>query len=788
MISTDLKIAFRNIARNRVVSVISILGLGIGLGCIILLVALILHETSFNSYIPGNRNVYRVLFGNSGVTAYPLAEKMKEEIPGVADYFRFYQVNSIGLRNSDGQLVNGKNFGFADPSIFRISGVKLLSGGAANTVTEVSISESAAKKYFNKISPLGEILTVKFQDGFSDLTICGIYKDFPSNSTLFPDFIAHIKLSDEVLKRFQSQLGTYGNETNSSLNWSNNEFLTYVVLEKNADKSAVSQKMDSYKEILKKESESNSKYLLQPVTDIYLKSSGTNAASFWRQGNPNELKYYEAISIIILAISVVNFVLLSRAIQSERIRELGTRKVLGASRLSILKQIILESNIISIISLIPAFFIIDYGISSIDETLNKTLSSEIFYNSQMWFILITVIVFTGTVSGILIGYRISGVPAIGHLSGKESLKKKNFRWNYSFLVFHFSIYFLLVVSVLTVSKQIKYSMTGLKGIHPENILITNMNTPELKRGYIALCEEMAKIPGVNKVSGASFMPPMGAFLPINLANADGEKVRFDGMIMGEGMTELLGIEIKEGTSFGQYRPTPIDVLFNETAAKKYNIKAGDNYRGFNVKGIVQDFNAHSLHSLIQPVVILQQNPEKMGLLVIKTDGKNDEKIIKRLKELYSNLAPDEIFETRYLTDEISDFYGNEKNQSKIIGSFSILAMMLSIMGLFGIALISISKRTKEIGIRKVNGATIGEILILLNADFLKWVMAAIVISVPASVWLMSKWLDRFAYKTQMSIWIFLFAGLSAILIAVLTTSWQSWRAATGNPVEALRYE
>jgi putative ABC transport system permease protein len=227
---------------------------------------------------------------------------------------------------------------------------------------------------------------------------------------------------------------------------------------------------------------------------------------------------------------------------------------------------------------------------------------------------------------------------------------------------------------------------------------------------------------------------------------------------------------------------------NESSAIKHNVKAGENFLAFKVRGIVKDFHAHSLHSLIQPMVILQQNPERMGLIAIKTSGINDAVIKDRLRQLYNQIAPDEIFEVSYLSDQVSNFYIRERNQAEIMGAFSFLATVLSMMGLFGIALISISKRTKEVGVRKVNGASVSEVLYLLNAGFIRWVLISIVISVPASVYIMSLWLERFAYRTGLSWWIFASASLSAVLIALITVSWQSLRAATRNPVEALRYE
>jgi putative ABC transport system permease protein len=426
----------------------------------------------------------------------------------------------------------------------------------------------------------------------------------------------------------------------------------------------------------------------------------------------------------------------------------------------------------------------------INNTLNKTLSAEIFTNPLMWLLLLLVVLFTGTLSGFLIGYKFSRVSPIILLSGKSSEYSRSGRWSYSFLIFHFAIYIILVVSVISVSKQIRYSLTGFKGIRTENILISYLTSPELKKSFPVICNEMKKIPGVQQAAGSSFIPPMDAMLPINLAVTEGGKLRFDGLIMGEGMTDLLGIEITDGSPFGMYQQTAApDVLINETCALEYKIKAGEKFLNvFTVRGIVKDFHAHSMRIKIQPLIILQQNPAKMALLAIKTDGKNDEAVKNRLRELYKEISPDELLEIRYLTDQVSDFYGNEQNQSKIIGAFSILATVLSIMGLFGIALLSIAKRTKEVGIRKVNGASISEVLYLLNKDFVKWVLVSILIAVPVSVYLMKEWLERFAYKTELNWWIFALGAISAVVIALLTVSWHSWRAATRNPVEALRYE
>jgi putative ABC transport system permease protein len=788
MLKSDLKAALRNILRNRLPSAISILGLGIGLGCIIILMALIIHEKSFDKFIPDNQNVYRILFGSTAQTHFPLAEAMAGEFPEVEDYFRYYRANSLQIKNNENVVVREPDFGFSDPSLFRVMGIKFISGGPAGSPGEVAISDESAIKYFGDLSPVGAVLNVKFADGLTGLSVSGVYKRFPSNSTLSPDFIADIKLADRVFRQFQKSLGDFGKQDRRSFEWGFKEFMSYVRLAPNTDPDALATKMEKYKELIKNESTDDIKFKLQPVSDIYLGSGEISTGFYLRRGNPEELKYYMAISVLILLISVANYILLSRAMVSDRTHELGTRKVFGASHGKIRRMIMSESNLIVLLSLIPASFIIDYGMTFINETLNKTMTNQVFLNPALWLLLIIVILLTGSLTGWLIGLNYSRIPALTLISGKASAEGRSNRWNYSFLVLHFTIFIMLVSGVIALSKQIRYTESGYTGIHPENVMVFQLNTDELRRSFTSICDEIEKIPGVEMTAGGSYIPPFGNYLPINLATQEGEKVRFDGLIMGEGMIELLGIEVVDGSSFGPYKQGPPEILFNESSARLHNVKAGERFLVFNVRGVVKDFHAHSLHTLIQPMAILQQNPERMGLIAIKTSGKNDEAVKKRMGELYAQISPDEIFEVSYLTDNIINFYGRERNHMRIVTAFSILATILSVMGLFGISLISISRRRKEIGIRKVNGATISEVLIMLNTDFIKWIIISIVIAVPSSLYLLNKWLERFAYRCELSWWIFAAAGLSAILVAILTVSWQSWRAATRNPVEALRYE
>ena len=320
-------------------------------------------------------------------------------------------------------------------------------------------------------------------------------------------------------------------------------------------------------------------------------------------------------------------------------------------------------------------------------------------------------------------------------------------------------------------------------------MICELNTPELSQKFDVIDNHVKQLPGVIRTAGSTFIPPYNWTLPVRLRNPENnEKNVFDGLIMGKGMAELLNIELIEGDYFGEYNENQHKFIFNESAALMYNLKVGEIFNGFPIHGIVKDFTAHTMHSSIKPMVIIQQHPDKMSLFAIKTTGETDEEIKVSITKLFKEISPDKIVSIYTLQEQINQFYVREQNQAKLISAFSILAIVLTIMGLFGMVLNTVSKKTKEIGIRKVNGAKISEILIMLNKDFVKWVALAYIIACPIAWYIMDKWLENFAYKTELSWWIFVLAGALALGIALLTVNLQSWRAATRNPVEALRYE
>ncbi|MCZ4693641.1 ABC transporter permease [Ancylomarina euxinus] len=783
--SINLKLSIRSILMNKVQSIISILGLGIGLGCVFLLSLLYIHENSFDNYIPKKENLYRVLQGSESLTSYPLGSTVQAEIPLVDNYFRYFQDSDVELKNAQNDLVKDKRFAYADTSLFACLGIRIIQGYASRSEREICISASTANRYFKKVNPINEILQVKINNQFLSLTVCGVYEDFPQNSRLYPNFICHLDLIIESIGRSQRHLEEYRRSSESFKDWDHFLFETYLLLNEKSEPENVLRHMQTYKNKTVNETRKEQDYDLQLVTDIYLQSSDLNERIETRKGNPTQLKYLLVISLFILLIAIVNYVFLTKAKMENRLKDFGVQKAMGASIKCILKQVLLESNMLSVISLLPATLVVILGFPFINETLECTLNVDVFMIWQSWLLLFLVVIVTGSISGIIIGLTITRRSSVDLIKGIKLNSSKRKGWTNSVLSIHFAIFIILVTGVLTIKKQLHYAQTSSKNIETENIIICELNSRELSKKHQSITNEIEKIPGVISTAGSLLIPPNMTNVSIGFMYENNE-VQFDGLLTGKGMLDLLKIEFIDGQDFNEYRKN--NIIFNESAAKKYNLKVGEVFNGFKVRGIVKDFNGHSFHSQVEPMVILQQHPQNMSLLAIKTTGLNNDEIRKKMAEFFKKISPDVIVNIYTLTDQVKQFYKKEQQQIQLISAFSLLAIVLSIMGLLGMVLNTISRKTKEIGIRKVNGAKTYQIITMLNKDFLKWVVFAFVVAFPIAWYVMDKWLANFAYKIELSWWIFALAGIIAMGIALLTVSIQSWRAATRNPVESLRYE
>ncbi len=384
----NFKLAFRSIKKNKLHSFICILGLGIGIGSIVLLSVLYLHDTSFNQFIPEHSKVYRVLRGDNSLVAYPLVEKVTADNPSVKDYIRFYQKENVNIKDTQNDIREEDHFAFADANIFNFWGVNLLEGNSARNSSEIAISKSIKDKYFGVEDAVGKVLKIKINEEFLALNICGVYQDFPSNSTINPEFVANIDLLTKDADSFNKKIGEYAKGGYDFKGWDEFKFESYVRLIPGADPNRITQFLQQYKSYTTNEKRQKLDFSLQSVDTIYLESENIENKSFSRVGNKKDLNYYLAIAAIILFIAIINYVLLTNAKVNKRLKELGAQKALGAYAKTLMGQIIIESNIVAALSLIPAIIILIVGIPFVNQVLDQSVDITVFYSIQTWLLLV----------------------------------------------------------------------------------------------------------------------------------------------------------------------------------------------------------------------------------------------------------------------------------------------------------------------------------------------------------------------------------------------------------------
>jgi putative ABC transport system permease protein len=372
------------------------------------------------------------------------------------------------------------------------------------------------------------------------------------------------------------------------------------------------------------------------------------------------------------------------------------------------------------------------------------------------------------------------------VSGK--IKSKRFGKG-TLVIIQFTIFIFLFSSTLIMEKQLSFLKNSNPGLDAKNVLVFRLDTKEAQKNFLAIKLSMEKNVHVVGIAGSGFTPPTQSFLQLTIDNENNEKLNEEALFIGEGLISLLKIPIIEGTDYSSEdnQPNSSSLIINQAAAKKYNISAGEYLGKFLIKAVVADFHAHSLHRDVRPLLLLHLNNEDVTELVIRTDG-NNLKVINDLNTFWKEISPSTFLEFDLLNDRITRFYLKEEKQTKSVMFFAFMAITLASMGLFGFVSLMLIQRTKEIGIRKINGARVTEVMTMLNIDLLKWVAIAFVIATPIAWYTMHRWLQSFAYKTEQSWWIFGLSGILALGLALSTVSWQSWKASPRTTVDAFRYE
>ncbi len=807
MIKNYFKIAFRSLLKNKAYTIINILGLTVGLACCILILLHVQDELSYDEFLEGKDNIYRVALER----VYPdhtsyyaiipsgFSEAFAEEIPGVEASTRLLGFpNFTNIVEYNEKVFEENYVFFADSNFFRIFEFELLQGDK-NTILKnpntVIVTQSAAQKYFGNENPVGK--TLEIND--NETAVVGVMQDVPDNSHIKFDF-----LSSSTNLGFIQQPNYTGFSSYTYIKLKSGTTAREVersipdVVEKYASGQIERELGISFSEY--KAAGNGYNYFLQPITDIHLHSNLQSEIK--PNGSIVYVYIFISIALLILIIACINFVNLATARSAERAREVGVRKVMGSDRSQLIRQFLAESVFISFISLVMAIGVIQIILPVFNILAGKELVIDLFGSALIGPSLLLFAIIVGLLAGIYPAFYISSMKPVEVLKGKFQSNSKG-RWlRNGLVVFQFAISIILISGTLVVDSQMDYIREKRLGFDKENVLVVenfnNLQQPE------SFKQQVKNIAAVRSVGATGTMPGDNFFGIQFRQPGDQDILTTKGLTVDDHFIETMGIKLLEGMSFAEGIDDSLHIILNESAVRALGIESPvgatlnstrnvNNEQvtiNFTVIGVAENFNFESLRTDITPLAILSSE-SALGFenfLTVRLAGPGFNETIEQIENLWAGMLPDRPFSYTFLDSDLEKMYESERVSAKIFAVFSVLAIIIACVGLFGLAAYTAYQRTKEIGVRKVLGASVPNIVLLLSKDFARLVGWAFLIAAPIAYLVMENWLQNFAFRIELGITIFLISGLIALLVALLTVSFQAISAAVTNPVNSLRSE
>ena len=778
------KIALRNIKRYSVHSILNLSGMAIGMACAILILFWVQDEWSYDRHYEHADDLYRVIekqnSPNGEVTLF--APTLSVVVPALkneySEIIRYSRIIHTPLTLKKGDEFIEETVVAVDKDFFKMFSIRFVRGDintAFNDSHNIVITEETAHKYFGNEDALGKTLPSR---GFL-VTVTGVVKPLPHNSHIRFDFL----ISTDFLVEPGARINDWEDRGRSH---------SYVELKKGTDSQLVDQKIQNFIKTHKKGSDAE--ILLQNIKKIHLYSSRKYIYDISGNGDITYVTILGLIAIFILLIACINFMNLSTAQSVLRAREIGVRKVAGANKQKIITQFLGESLLIVFVATVIAMILVELLLPGYNTLVGKLLDVD-YHRVGLYIGLITIVLFCSLLAGSYPAFYLSSLNPSDIIRGVINKDPGNANFRRVLVIFQFTLSIVLIVCTIIIGNQLKYMQNKKLGYNKDNIgyfmFPIRPGDPKLE----ALKKELCNNPDIVSVTKGNS--------PINLEATSGgytwagkkagDDVLFHRLDTDEDYAKTFQLELKDGRFFSSEFPTDnTAVVINEKAAEVMGLKnpVGEvltTPRGakLTIVGVLKDFHIQSLHYKIEPLIVKKGASNN---LFVKMKPDHIPATVESINKTFKSFNPGLPLDFHFLDDDFDNLYRTEQRMSKIFGYFSLLAIIISCLGLIGLSLFMTELRTKEIGIRKVNGAKSFEIFSLLSKEYIVWVLVSILIASPIAWFAMHRWLENFAYKTELSWWIFALTGLLALGIALLTVSWQSWKAATRNPVEALRYE
>lgn len=810
MFKNYITVAVRNLMRYKGYSLINIIGLAIGMACCILILAFVRDELSFNRFHTKADRIHWVLREtrsgddvriNSG-TSGPLAQTLENEFPEVEKAVRFWEQD---VRVRFGEKEFWRTVCLIEPDFFEVFDFPFVKGSAETAFTGTGpaiITETLAKQYFGDEDPIGKVLSLQDRTFGGELVVTGVLKDIPKNSTLRFGLFVTAPTSSEAKGIWSSWRTTQG--------WRPVE--TYVLLKKGADAKALEKKLASVMEQhMGAEIAKNNTYYLAPFSRVYLYLK-TDYGLDWF-GDIQRLYLVGTIAFFILLIACINFMSLSTARSANRAREVGLRKVIGAYRKQLIGQFLGESLIVSFVALIVSLGLVELVLPVFNEFVGKTLSVSVWTDLTMAGGLIGVAIFTGILAGSYPAFFLSAFKPIETVKGATTKSSGKGWFRKGLVVTQFALSVLLIVGTTVIYRQLEFLRNKNLGYNTEQVAVLPIfainrwtNTegkPLLAERYNTVKQAFSQHPNVQKVSAfRHYVGWSGGLIRKIIAEGhETEEIRMPVLEVDEDFVPFFDMELIAGRNFSVDRTSDLTqaYILNETAArqlgwdgdalgKSFEWVDEESDRKGQVIGVVKDFHYRSLHQKIGPLAMAMR-PSQLWHLGVKIRGDNVPETLAFLEETWEQfMLPTQAFSYSFMDDQYQIRYQRELKLSMITTTCSGLAIFLACLGLLGLSSYTAEQRRKEVGVRKVLGASVGNLVSLLSKEFVWLVLIANVIAWPVVYFAGVEWLDSFAYRVDLGIVPFIFGTLLVLFIALATVSYQAWKAARANPIDALRYE
>lgn len=803
MLLNYIKIAWRHLWKNKTFSFINITGLSLGIAVALLIILHIKNEINYDKGFTKSDRIYRVTLQNIGEKerhwapiSFSAGVEIQQYFPQIEKVARFYrpypyQVFSYTAGQGEIKKFEEKAGFFADAAAVNLFDISFSRGNAQTALSETNsiiLTEKLAKKYFGDEDPLGKII----QEDLNKIpfTVTGVVKAFSFPSHLHFDYL----LSMPSIRKYQDE------QSLGNLTWA--AFYTYVLLNDKGSKATIEAKLPDFmlsfykpsgetvKEIL-----SSRKLHLQPIQDIHLHSK------LEKEMYPNsDIKYiyiFSIVAVFILLVAAVNFINISTALAFNRMKEIGLRKVAGATKQQLIWQFIGESFLITVLSALVALLLVKAALPLYAFLTSKSIEFSTLFTWSNLGMLLLLIFCCGLLAGCYPAWFVASFNPVISMKGKKDTR---FSLNFvrkGLIVFQFAVAVFMIFSTIIIYRQMQFFHNKDMGFDKEQVVAITMYGSMWQR-FGTLINDIKKNPAISSFSVISTLPGdrfgMQPFAPVSMNKDDAPSCRV--IWADERLLSTLNISLKEGRNFFNQFPDikRSEFILNEAAVKAYNLTNAtgkqfilDNRDTGEVVGVVKDFNFASLHSAVEPLVI-RYNPFQANYLLVKVQPNQMQQTLQFLESDIRSISPESTFSYTFMDEKMERLYESENQLSRVFKAFAIFVIFISCLGLFGLSAYSTQLRTREVGIRKVLGASVSNVAVLLLKDFMVLVLAGIVLSWPFAWWAMTRWLDGFAYRIPIDGWVFTLSGILSLLGALATVSYQAIKAALLNPVISLKTE